>query len=146
MDRIWTSQYFLDSWVEEESQAYPQFQTGKRKTDTASVPETHSSHLLPYNLERRNQFWCMTRLQIFWVVPETWIKQQHISASQWNSKSTSVGTNTTDRCLTHIQDAAHSERIVVSVEYEYACIEYIYSIGEVKVYMLYICIHIHIYI
>jgi len=51
-----------------------------------------------------------------WVVPETiltvtWIKHQHISASHWNSKSPSGGTITTDRCLTHIRDAAHSERI-----------------------------------
>jgi len=49
-----------------------------------------------------------------WVVPEpslivTWIKQKNISGKHRNSKPPSGGTITTDRCLTHIRDAAHSE-------------------------------------
>jgi len=52
-----------------------------------------------------------------WVVPETslivtWTKHQHISESHRNSKPPSGGTITTDRCLTHIWDVAHSESIL----------------------------------
>jgi len=55
------------------------------------------------------------------VVPETslivtWIKHQHISESHRNPKPFSCGTVTTDRCLIHIRDAAHSERKRKSAE------------------------------
>jgi len=43
---------------------------------------------------------------------ETCIKHQHISESHRNSNPPSNGTITTDRCLTHIRDAAHSENRV----------------------------------
>ena len=99
----------------------------KRKEDTASVPETYSAHLLPYNLEpTRRKFSRQTvsgweepfvihdSIIDLWVGPKTsstvtWIKHQHISASHRNFKPPSGGTITTEQCLTHIRDAARSE-------------------------------------
>ena len=99
----------------------------KRKEDAASVLETHSAHLLPYNLEptrrkfsRRSAcggeepFLIHDSITDLWVVPETNLtltgtKHQNISASHRNSEPPSSGTITADRCLTLIQDAAHSE-------------------------------------
>jgi len=56
-----------------------------------------------------------------WVVPKTslivtCIKHQHISESHRNSKPPSGGTINTDRCLTHIRDAAHSKSKELELE------------------------------
>jgi len=120
-----------------------------RAKDAASVPETHSAHFLPYYLEPtrrkcshiklflvgRNRLWYISRLQIFGSFPRLvrpWHDKPptHFRVSP-KFQTPSGGTITTDRCLTHIRDAAHSESILISLRVFFCLSEYSFVFASI---------------
>ena len=76
---------------------------GNKTWNVLLNPQKHNTVQKSYDLNSKLRVARGSRLTL------TWIKHQHISASHRNLKPPSGKTITTDRCLTHIRDAAHSD-------------------------------------